>query len=214
MQTKVKICGLRRKEDIDMVNQYLPDYVGFVFANSKRQVSVERAAYLKGMLSTKILAVGVFVNAPVEEIVSICRKEIIDVVQLHGEEDRSYIERLRSFIRQPIVCAVRVQSTAQILQAQALPCDMLLLDTYTKGQYGGSGKTFDYSLIPKLKKSYFLAGGLEKDNVRQAIEKCHPYAVDVSSGVETDGIKDEEKIAKFISAVRALCSMEKEETRY
>lgn len=202
MQTKVKICGLRCKKDIDIANRCLPDYVGFVFAKSKRQVSRETAAELKKGLRPEILAVGVFVHAPIEEVVAVCQKHIIDVVQLHGEEDEAYMAQLRRQVTQPIVRAVRVQSTEQILQAQALPCDMLLLDTYTKGQYGGSGKTFDYNLIPELEKPYFLAGGLDEENVVQAIRKCRPYAVDISSRVETDGWKDEEKVAGFIRKVR------------
>lgn len=202
MSTKVKICGLRREEDILLANDCKPDYIGFVFAKSKRQVSGETAAKLKQLLNSDIQAVGVFVNASIEEIAELCEKHIIDVVQLHGDEDQDYILELKKYVKNPIVKAVRVKNTEQILEAENLPCDMLLLDTYTKGQYGGSGTTFDYELIPKLRKPYFLAGGLTIENVTQAIMRCKPYAVDISSGVETDGWKDAEKVRTLIEKVR------------
>lgn len=202
MSTKVKICGLRREKDILLVNDCKPDYIGFVFAKSKRQVSGETAAKLKQLLNPDIQAVGVFVNASIEEIAELCEKHIIDEVQLHGDEDQDYILELKKYVKNPIIKAVRVKNTEQILEAEKLPCDMLLLDTYTKGQYGGSGTTFDYELIPKLRKPYFLAGGLTIENVTQAIMCCKPYAVDVSSGVETDGWKDAEKVRSLIEKVR------------
>ncbi len=202
MSSKVKICGLRRLRDIEMANLYEPDYVGFVFAASSRQVTEEHAESLKAELADGILAAGVFVNAPAVQAARIAEKGIIDMIQLHGDEDEAYICSLKRLTGRPVIKAVRVQSREQILQAEKLPCDYLLLDTYTKGQYGGSGKSFDLSLIPGLSKPFFLAGGLNAENVRQALEISGAFAADVSSAVETDGYKDTVKVKAFIQAVR------------
>ncbi len=203
--TKIKICGLKRPEDIEYVNQYLPDYAGFVFAGSKRKVTDEQAEELSRKLDGRIIAVGVFVNEPAEHIVNLVKKGIIRVVQLHGDEDREYILKLRENLEESvkIIKAVRVQNREQILEAEKLPCDYLLLDTWQKDAYGGCGKQFDKPLILEdMSKPYFLAGGLAADNIRENIQICHPYAVDVSSAVETDGKKDEKKIQEFIERVR------------
>lgn len=202
--TKIKICGLTRKEDIQSVNRWRPDYIGFVFGQSRRQVTPEQAGLLKAGLDARIKAVGVFVNQPVPLIAELCHTGVIDVVQLHGDENEAYIRELKRQIDCPVVKAVRVRHAEQVRQAEKLSCDWLLLDTYQKGQYGGSGKTFDYALIPILKKWFFLAGGLANSNIAQAIEQCNPYGVDLSSGVETNGIKDEDKIRQIIRTVRSL----------
>lgn len=202
MSSKVKICGLRRPQDIEMANLFKPDYVGFVFAGSSRQVTEEQAEMLKAGLAAGILAAGVFVNAPVQQAARIAEKGIIDMIQLHGDEDEAYICRLKKLTDRPVIKAVRVQSREQILKAEKLPCDFLLLDTYTKGQYGGSGKSFDLSLIPGLSKPFFLAGGLNVKNVRHALIISGAFAADVSSAVETDGYKDIDKVKAFIQAVR------------
>ena len=199
----VKICGLSRECDIDYVNSSKPDYIGFVFSNSKRRVTPKQAEKLKLKLSSGIKAVGVFVNEPLELIADLCRQNIIDVVQLHGDEDNDYISKVKSITGKSVIKAVRVQSTQQILQAEALNCDCLLLDTYKKSTYGGVGESFNWQLIPTaLKKPFFLAGGLNTENVETAIKTVRPYCVDVSSGVETDGFKDEKKIRNIIEKVR------------
>lgn len=202
--TKIKICGLTRKDDIESVNCWMPDYIGFVFCESRRQVTPEQAGLLKAGLDSRIKAVGVFVNEPVLSIVKLCNTGVIDVVQLHGDESEEYIRELKDQIDCPVIKAVRVQSAEQIRQAEKLSCDLILLDTYQKTQYGGSGKTFDYSMIPFLQKRFFLAGGLENSNIAQAVEKCNPYGVDIGSGVETNGLKDENKIRQIIQTVRGL----------
>lgn len=202
-KTKIKICGLKRPEDIQMVNRLKPDFVGFVFAGSKRKVEKEQAEKLREALDPDIPAVGVFVNEPIQNIVELCKDGIIQIAQLHGDEDAHYIEEIRKELPDtPLVKAVRVQSKEQILEAEKLDVDYLLLDTYVKGQYGGSGASFDKALIPKLTKPYFLAGGLDAENVNENISRCDPFAVDVSSAVETDGVKDETKIEEFIERVR------------
>ena len=191
-KTKIKICGLKRPEDIRIVNRLKPDFVGFVFAESKRKIDKKQAEKLREALDPDIPAVGVFVNEP-----------IIQLVQLHGNEDDCYIEEIRKNLPDtPLIKAVRVQSKEQILEAEKLDVDYLLLDTYVKGQYGGSGTGFDKALIPKLTKPYFLAGGLDAENVNENISRCNSFAVDVSSAVETDGVKDETKIEEFIERVR------------
>ncbi len=204
---KIKICGLSRAEDIAAANNAQPDYIGFVFAKSRRQVSPEKAAELRRGLAAGIQAVGVFVNEPAENVARLAEGGVIDIIQLHGDEDEAYLQNLRQLTDKPIIKAVRVQSPEQILRAEKLPCDMLLLDTYTPGQYGGSGQMFDRSLLPKLTKPWFMAGGLAADNLAAAVRECGenlPYAVDVSSGAETDGVKDAEKMLKLVQIVRGL----------
>ena len=178
--TKIKICGLKRTEDISYVNELLPDFAGFVFAKSSRQVDAKKAAELKKQLSPKIKAVGVFVNAEPEFIAKLYQKQIIDLAQLHGDETADYIHRLKNLCPSlPLIKAVRVQSTKQILEAEKLPCDYLLLDTWQKDSYGGSGKTFDRSLIPgevdaltaKIEKEY-AEGKREEKKPRILITGC------------------------------------------
>lgn len=203
--TKVKICGLTRLEDIRTANQFHPDYIGFVFAKSRRQIDAETARKLKSALDDSIKAVGVFVDEEIDVIQSLVQENIIDAVQLHGNENAEYIAALRRKISVPIIKAVPVQSCEQVLTASCFPCDYLLLDTYVPGTQGGSGKRFDWDMIPPIQKPYFLAGGLDSRNAAEAIRKLHPYCVDVSSGVETDGHKDSSKMAEFINKVRSVC---------
>lgn len=199
--TKIKICGLFRQRDIDIVNEALPDYIGFVFAESRRRVTPEHAALLKAKLDPRIKAVGVFVNSKIGEVAELMNAGIIDLVQLHGGEDAAYIHELTRRSRCPVIKAVRVQSAAQVLAAEALPCDYLLLDAYHKDVCGGTGTSFDYTLIPRLTKPYFLAGGLNAGNVNKALE-LQPYCLDISSGVETDGVKDAVKIKEMTRIIR------------
>ena len=166
------------------------------------RITEEQAECLRAGLADGILAAGVFVNAPVREAARIAEKGIIDIIQLHGDEDEAYIRSLKTFTKKPVIKAVRVQSREQILEAEKLPCEYLLLDTYTKGQYGGSGKGFDLSLIPRLARPFFLAGGLSAENVQSALERSGAFAADVSSAVETEGYKDRDKVREFIRAVR------------
>lgn len=200
---KIKICGLKRLEDIYVVNEYKPDYIGFVFAGKKRYITPETAHVLKQHLSREIKSVGVFVNADIEFILKLVLSETIDIIQLHGDEDTNYINRLREKTAAPIIKAVRVQSVKDIFACEKLPCDYMLLDTFVKDSYGGSGMTFDWGMIPKLSKPYFLAGGLTAENLADAA-KVNPYCLDISSGVETGGFKDKEKIRKAIEIVRSV----------
>ncbi len=202
--TKIKICGLRSFNDINMANKYHPDYIGFVFANSKRQVDPKTAFNLKNELDPTIQGVGVFVNAPIEYIVPLCQSQTIDIIQLHGDEDEAYIQELKRNVSNPIIKAARVSKEMGFLPSIEYSSDYILYDTVIKGQFGGSGITFDHRLLINQSKPFFLAGGLDRENVRKAILICNPYCVDVSSGVETNGIKDEAKIREFIQAIREM----------
>lgn len=201
--TKVKICGITRKEDILICNELKPDFIGFVFfRKSIRNISPQSAQYLKSMLDKNIQTVGVFVDDDIDFIAKLCSENLLDLIQLHGNENDVYISKLKNLTDKPIIKAVRVKNTSEILAADKLPCDYLLLDTYVQNIAGGSGNTFDWSLIPDICKPFFLAGGLKPSNVASAISLCAPYAVDVSSGVEENRVKSKDKIAEFISNVR------------
>lgn len=202
MKTKIKICGLRTQEDIRIVNREKPDYAGFVFAPGKRQIDISQAKILKSFLEPEITAVGVFVNAPFEEVCAIADKNILDCIQLHGDEDETYIRHLRELTDKPVIKAIRVRNTKDIRKGDHLPCDYLLLDAYQKEQYGGSGHTFDWSMIPKMTKPFFLAGGISERNLEEAIQTYQPFALDVSSSVETAGKKDADKVKRIIELVR------------
>jgi phosphoribosylanthranilate isomerase len=195
---KVKICGLTRLCDIDAVNIEKPDYIGFVFADSRRKVTPQQAMELRGELSQGIIPTGVFVNEKIEHIISLILNGVIDVVQLHGTEDEEYIEKLKKLTTKPIIKAVSVQKTGDVQKWASTSADLLLFDNKS----GGTGQTFDWGLIGKTSKPYFLAGGLDVNNITKAINQTTPFAVDISSGVETDGFKDPEKIKEFIRRVK------------
>lgn len=197
--SKIKLCGLSRKCDIEWANELHPEYIGFVFApKSRRYVSVDTAAELKAMLSEDIKAVGVFVNSPIESVAYILSRGIIDMAQLHGSEDEEYISRLVKLTDKPIIKAFSINSAADVSAANNSSADMVLLDS---GQ-GGTGTNFDWKLLGDINRPYFLAGGLCCENISQAITALDPYAVDVSSGIETNGCKDKNKMAAFVAAVR------------
>ena len=197
--SKIKICGLRRIEDIEAVNHALPDYIGFVFAQSRRRVDIKTAAMLKEKLDIGIKAVGVFVNEDISAISEIVQSGIIDLIQLHGDEDDLYIERLKEICDCPVIKAVGVGGTLPLLPKAA---DYLLFDTIST-QRGGVGKAFDWNILNEYHNMpYFLAGGLSTENVSEALSQLLPFCVDVSSGVETDGFKDPEKINEFVQLVR------------
>lgn len=197
--TKIKICGLRTIEDVQIVNDLKPDYIGFVFApKSKRYVTPAQGKALKANLAVAIKAVGVFVNAPLELLELLLKTDVIDIVQLHGQEDEAYIAALRRLTDKPVVQAFRVESMVDIRKAEASSADYVLLDHGP----GGTGHCFDWKLATSLNSPFFLAGGLNQHNVSQAIQQVSPFAVDTSSGVEVDSYKDYHKIKKFIQAVR------------
>lgn len=203
-ETKVKICGLSRPQDIEYVNEALPDYIGFVFTESRRQVSPESAYNLKAVLDGRIRSVGVFVNDAIENISRLCKEGIIDLIQLHGDETCEYIEELRQYTDKPLIKAFRIKADELAEYISSYSCDYLLLDTYSPGNYGGTGEAFDWSLIKNNSKPFFLAGGVGPNNVRTAIETVHPFCVDASSSLETSGFKDRDKIIEFVKIVRSV----------
>jgi len=197
--SKVKICGLSRVEDIVVVNRVLPDYIGFVFAPSRRRIDTKTAQQLKAKLDPQIKAVGVFVNESINNVAETYQNGIVDVVQLHGDEDDDYIRLLKDVCNCQVIKAVGVGEALPPLPKGA---DYLLFDTLSQ-QRGGIGKTFDWSVLHDYNgPPYFLAGGLNAHNVVDSLELLAPFAVDVSSGVETDGVKDAEKIEMFVTLVR------------
>jgi phosphoribosylanthranilate isomerase len=195
---KIKVCGLFRDCDIDYVNEASPDFIGFVFARSRRQVSGEWAEVMRPKLRPEITTVGVFVNEPLTNVARLLNENIIEMAQLHGAENENYIKELKSLTTKPIVKAVRVISHKDIEDAQHTVADFLLLDNGA----GGTGESFDWNLVGQVKKPFFLAGGLKADNIEQAIAATSPYAVDLSSGVETDGLKDRNKILEIVRRMR------------
>jgi len=201
---KIKICGLMREQDIDAVNTSLPDYIGFVFAGSKRRIDEGKAKVLKDCLNPSIKTVGVFVNEDIKNIIKLCNIDVIDLIQLHGDENEDYIRKLKDCVPNKIIKAIRVRDQEDIKKAMEFSCDYLLLDTYQIGEYGGTGKAFDWSVIPEISKPYFLAGGINSSNIEQAIKQCNPYCIDVSSGVETNGYKDPEKIKEIIAKIKQI----------
>ena len=195
---KIKICGLSRKCDIEMANQLNIDYIGFVFyKKSKRYVSFEQALELKKYLKSDIKAVGVFVDEPIQNVVSLLENSIIDIAQLHGNEDEEYIKELRSETDKPVIKAFCINSEEDIIKANESTADYVLLDAGM-----GSGNVFEWQYIKKINRPYFLAGGLSIENAENAIKILNPYALDVSSGVETDGLKDKNKMTAFVGVIR------------
>lgn len=195
---KIKICGLTRPEDIACVNRLLPDYIGFVcWPGSRRFVSEEQAARLKAALSSEIRAVGVFVDAPVEEITALLQKGVIDMAQLHGEESEEDVCRIRELTGKPVIRAVKVSCRRDVEEWQGSAADYLLFDSGM-----GSGRTFDWSLLEEVKRPYFLAGGLGADNLEQVLTQVQPYGVDLSSSMETGGYKDPQKMRRVMEVIR------------
>lgn len=201
---KIKICGLRRECDVDFVNSAGVDFVGFVFAGSKRQVTPAQASVLKKRLSPDIKSVGVFVNESIENIKRICKNGIIDLIQLHGNEDSDFIKTLKNEINLPVIKAVKALSKDYIKEEIRNDADFVLLDSFKENSFGGTGSIFDWTVVPDIKKPVFLAGGLNINNIKQAVDMVHPFCVDISSGVETDGFKDERKIFEITKLVRGL----------
>lgn len=201
-KTKIKICGLRRREDILAVNEAKPDYCGFIveFPRSFRSVTADRVRELVKELTPEIQPVGVFVNAPMELVRALLDDGTFALAQLHGQEDESYIRELKTYTDRPIIKAFSIKTTEDIEKALQSPADYILLD---QGG-GGTGKTFDWSLIPEIRRTFFLAGGIGAANLEQAIREIRPYAVDLSSSVETEKWKDPAKIRQVVDIVRRM----------
>lgn len=196
--TKIKFCGLTRQEDILSANQLMPDLIGFVFwEKSRRYIEADAARRLRGKLAPGILAAGIFVNAPLEEVAGLLNSGVIDIAQLHGDEGEEYISNLRERTQKPIFSAFKIGTPEDLQRAALSGADCILLDAGM-----GAGKSFDWKLLRDFNRPYFLAGGLNCENVREAVRTLHPYGLDVSSGIETNNVKDPKKMAAFMAAVR------------
>ena len=201
-RTKIKICGLKRPEDITYVNEAKPDYCGFIieFPKSSRNVTGVQVRELTARLASDIIPVGVFVNVAPERVEELLLDGTIHIAQLHGQEDEAYIRRIQKNTGHQVIKAFSVKTAQDIENALKSPADYILLD---QGG-GGTGQTFDWSLIPEIDRPFFLAGGLNGENVQKAVSRCCPFAVDVSSAVEEQGRKSEEKVRKFLKKVREV----------
>ena len=198
--TKIKLCGMTCPKDIQTANLLMPDYIGFVLSPvSRRYISSSQAAALKKLLSPQIAAVGVFVREEVETVAELLNRGVLDAAQLHGGEDALYLARLRALTDRPILQAFRIHGPEALDAALRSPADMILLDSGA-----GSGKRFNWDLLLTFPRPYFLAGGLTPENAADAVSALHPYALDVSSGIETDGKKDPAKMKAFVETIRNM----------
>ncbi len=229
--TRIKLCGLTRIQDIEIANKLKPEYIGFIFWDrSSRNVSAIQAARLKGKLNPEIKAVGVFVNAPAEQVISYYNVGIIDIAQLHGNENEEYIKKLHG-AGLTVIKAFKMKKTGENInlagnaniETPEKPTGNAITETYGKSTDDviteavkssadyimfdpgkGEGATFNWQLIKGIKREFFLAGGLIPENIEKAVETVQPFAVDVSSGIETNGHKDPDKMAAFVKNTRAL----------
>ena len=195
---KIKLCGLSSVSDIEAANALKPEFIGFVlWQKSKRNVTKDKAAELKKLLDPQIKAVGVFVDEDAKVVADLLNNGIIDIAQLHGSEDNSYIAKLRKLTDKLVIKAFQVKSSGDIADIEKSDADYVLIDS---GQ--GTGNAFDWKILKGVKRDFFLAGGLDPDNVAEAVRAVAPYAVDVSSGIETDGKKDRIKMERFVGNAR------------
>ena len=218
-EVKVKFCGISQEDTIPVLGEARPDYVGFVFAPSKRQVTIEQAhsivRSLQGSLQTTsddkgISWVGVFVNETIPNVIEVAKTVPLSVVQLHGDEDLAYIESLRNHLQEEqlesvqIWKAIQVQSKEDIVQWEQVPIDGLVVDAYSKEERGGTGKTIDWSLLDDVNVPYYLAGGIGLHNVARAIRRLQPYGLDMSSSLETNGQKDDTTIRTMSQLIKTV----------
>ena len=196
---QIKLCGLTRLEDIEAVNILQPDYVGFVFyPKSKRYITIDRAVELRKALNKDIKVVAVFLNEEIDKVLEIVNYDFVDMIQVHGNLSEEYMQELKTRTNKKVIQAFRIENEDDIKKANASIADLVLLDNGD----GGTGKSFNWGYLNEIKREFILAGGLNADNVGVAIEKCHPIMVDASSSMETNGVKDKEKMAAFVAAVR------------
>ena len=210
---KVKMCGISKVETIPAVVEAKPDYMGLVFAPSKRQVTVEQAEILVEELhkqcinhyDTKVVkTVGVFVNETLDNLVRIADTANLDAVQLHGDEDEAFIQSLKERTNVEVWKAIQIRSAADVEKWIDSSADMLLFDAYHKDERGGTGEVFDWSSLDAFERPFMLAGGIDSTNVARAIRTVRPYGIDISSGIETNGVKDDEKITAFTKIVKSI----------
>ena len=198
-RVRIKICGLMRPQDIDMVNEVCPDIAGFILASGRRRtVTPERMREMTDRLKPEIRSAAVFLDQDIRWIADLAAGGLMDIIQLHGHEGNEEIRYLRSRTDKTVIKAFRIDTAEDIRRAEDSEADLVLLDHGA----GGTGQAWDWSLLTGMKRPFILAGGLDSENVQEAVRKTQPFGVDVSSGVETDGCKDREKILRFVRAVR------------
>ena len=204
--TKLKICGLTCEEDIAAVNEVKPDFAGFIIevSSSRRNLSAEQVKVLVKGLDKEILPVGVFVDARPELPISLLRDGSLWAAQLHGNEDEEYIEKIQNMTGKPVIKAFSIKTPEDVQRALRSPADYILLDQGT----GGTGEPFDWSLVPPVRRPFFLAGGIGFENLREAISTLHPWAVDLSSSLETNGKKDPVKIRQIVRMLKQINTLE------
>ena len=199
--TKIKFCGLRREEDVKFAASLGAGFMGFILTDRfRRFIEPEEAGRLKQFVPASCKTVGVFVDEPLDYVIESAELADLDMIQLHGSEDDAYIAQIKEKTGLPVIKMVKPVTIDDIITARQSLADLILLDSGA----GGTGKVFDWSLAERLGRDYILAGGLTPDNVGEAVERLKPFAVDVSSGVETEGIKDFSKMKAFAAEVRKI----------
>ncbi len=195
----IKFCGIRRPEDIEAVNETRPDLAGFIIVKDRRRyIAPEKVRELRQLLDPSVKVVGVFIDEDIEVVAKLLHDGIIDIAQLHGNESEDYIRELKSRTGAQVIKAVGIRSSEDVERAERSPADLVIVDS----PGGGTGNTFDWELLKKIKRPYILAGGINAENIEEAVEMLHPYGVDVSSGIETDGYKDKEKMKTIMALVK------------
>lgn len=195
----IKFCGIRRPEDIEAVNETRPDLAGFIIVKDRRRyIAPEKVRELRQLLDPSVKVVGVFIDEDIDVVEELIKDKTIDIAQLHGNESEDYIRELKSRTGAQVIKAVGIRSSEDVERAERSPADLVIVDS----PGGGTGNTFDWELLKKIKRPYILAGGINAENINEAVEMLHPYGVDVSSGIETDGYKDKEKMKAFMALVK------------
>ena len=196
---KIKICGIKNENEAKIINECMPDIAGFVFASGKRQIDINKAKILKKIINPEIETAGIFVEQNEDEILEIYNEKVIDIIQLHGDYDERTIKNLKEKTNAKIIKVIRVKEGFYKIETLA---DFILFDTYSKDKYGGLNKTFDWNIKIISNVPYFVAGGINENNIIEMVKKLTPYGVNISSGVEVDGFKTKEKVFNIIKIIK------------
>lgn len=196
---KIKICGIKNENEAKIINECMPDIAGFVFASGKRQIDINKAKILKKIINPEIETAGIFVEQNEDEILKIYNEKVIDIIQLHGDYDEQTIKNLKEKTDAKIIKVIRVKEGFYKIETLA---DFILFDAYSKDKYGGLNKTFDWNIKIISNVPYFVAGGINENNIVEMVKKLTPYGVDISSGVEVDGFKTKEKVFNIIKIIK------------
>ncbi len=196
---KIKICGIKNENEAKIINECMPDIAGFVFASGKRQIDINKAKILKKIINPEIETAGIFVEQNEDEILEIYNEKVIDIIQLHGDYDERTIKNLKEKTGAKIIKVIRVKEGFYKIETLA---DFILFDAYSKDKYGGLNKTFDWNIKIISNVPYFVAGGINENNIVEMVKKLTPYGVDISSGVEVDGFKTKEKVFNIIKIIK------------